>query len=701
MSLDRRTFLQLLSAGAATASLPESIAKALAIPANNKTGTLADVEHIVFMMQENRSFDHYFGTLRGVRGFGDPRAATLHTGKSVFYQPDDVGGYVLPFHPQAPNLGMQFIEDLQHDWTTTHLAWNNGNYDQWVPAKTHLTMAHLQRADIPYHFALADAFTICDGYHCALLGPTDPNRYHMFSGWVGNSGAGGGPVIDNAEAGYTWTTFPEVLEAGGVTWKVYQDIGLGLDADGKWGFTDDAYIGNYGDTSLLYFTAYQNATPGSALYEKARTGTNTAVSGTLFDVFRKDVLANTLPQVSWLVAPEAYSEHPNWPANYGAYYVSEMLNALTANPDVWSKTVFIVVYDENDGFFDHVVPPTPPQGAANGLSNVSITNEIYPGSLENPSGPYGLGARVPMLVISPWSKGGWVNSEVFDHTSLIRFVEKRFGTAKAPLKDPNITAWRTAVSGDLTSCFNFATPNSTKVALPSTAAYAPTDDQRHVSYLPLPPVLQALPVQESGTRPARAVPYTLNVTASANLTSNEISLEFINSGAKAAVFQVRSLSLLQQPRSYTVAPHTHLSDVWTYATVGLEAYNLFVHGPNGFYRAYKGGLIAGTSAFVQATIAYDVANGGVTLTAVNKGTKPCEVQVQDVYNASLTSKVLKAGAKFEQFYNLDKHHGWYDFVIAIVEDSAFRQQLAGHLETGKDSFTDPGIPAKPATSLLG
>jgi phospholipase C len=700
MSLDRRTFLQLLSTSALAASLPESIAKALAIPANNKTGTIADVEHIVFMMQENRSFDHYFGTLRGVRGFGDPRAAVLHTGKSVFYQPDDTGTVTLPFHPGAPNLGMQFLEDLEHDWTTTHLAWNNGNYDQWVPAKTYLTMAHLQRADIPFHYALADSFTICDGYHASLLGPTDPNRYHMFSGWVGNSGAGGGPVIDNTEAGYTWQTFPEVLEAGGISWKVYQDIGLGLDADGKWGNTDDAYIGNYGDNSLLYFDAYQNAAAGSALYEKARTGTNTAVSGTLFDVFRKDVLNNALPQVSYLVAPEAYSEHPNWPANYGAYYVSEMLNALTANPDVWSKTVFIVVYDENDGFFDHMVPPTPPQTAAQGLSNVSITNEIYPGSLGNPSGPYGLGPRVPMLVLSPWSKGGYVNSEVFDHTSLIRFVEKRFGTTKVPLKDPNITAWRSAVCGDLTSCFNFATPNNAKVALPSTAAYAPTDDQRHVSYLPLPPVLQALPVQESGTRPARAVPYTLNVTPSVALTSGEITLEFINSGAKAAVFQVRSLSLLQQPRSYTLAPHTHLSDAWTPAATDLETYNLFVYGPNGFYRTYKGGLIAGTSAFVQGTIAYDVANGSVTLTAVNKGTKQCEVQVQDVYNATMASKVLKAGGKFEQVYSLDKQHGWYDFVLAIVEDSSFRQQLAGHLETGKDSFTDPGIPAKPSASLI-
>ena len=363
MALDRRSFLQLLSTGALAAALPESIAKALSIPANNKTGTIADVEHIVFMMQENRSFDHYFGTLQGVRGFGDPRAVTLSTGKSVFYQPDAeiAAGYVLPFHPPAKDLGLQFLEDLEHDWTTTHVAWNNGSFDQWVPAKTYITMAHLDRTDIPYQYALADAFTVCDAYHASLLGPTDPNRYHMFTGWVGNDGKNGGPVVDNAEAGYSWLTFPEVLEAAGISWKVYQDIGIGLNAAGSYGDTSDAYVGNYGDNSLLYFDQYRSAEPGSPLYEKAVTGTNAAVSGTIFDNFRSDVMANKLPQVSWVVAPEAYSEHPNWPANYGAYYVSEILNALTANPEVWSKTVFIIMYDENDGFFDHVVPPTPPQ----------------------------------------------------------------------------------------------------------------------------------------------------------------------------------------------------------------------------------------------------------------------------------------------------------------------------------------------------
>jgi phospholipase C len=203
MALDRRTFLQLLGTGALAGAFPASIARALAIPARVRTGTIDDVEHVVVMMQENRSFDHYFGTLQGVRGFGDPRAVTLASGQTVFAQPQGAG-YVMPFHPAAPNLGLTFIQDLPHDWTSTQKMWNQGQYDQWIPNKGTTTMAHLVRSDIPYHYALADAFTICDAYHCSLLGPTDPNRYYMWTGWVGNDGSGGGPVVGNEEANYRW-----------------------------------------------------------------------------------------------------------------------------------------------------------------------------------------------------------------------------------------------------------------------------------------------------------------------------------------------------------------------------------------------------------------------------------------------------------------------------------------------------------------
>ncbi len=561
MATDRRTFLKVLTTGALSATFPESIARALQIPANNRTGTIQDVEHIIVLMQENRSFDHYFGTLRGVRGYGDPRAITLPSGKPVWYQPDGES-YVLPFKPSAPNLGLQFIEDLAHDWTSTHAAWNLGTYDQWIPNKTSTTMAHLTRSDIPFHYALADAFTICDAYHCSVLSSTDPNRYYMWTGWFGNNGENGGPVVDNAETGYGWSTYPERLQQAGISWKIYQDIGLGLTQAQEWGYTSDAYIGNYGDNSLLYFHQYQNAAVGSPLANGAKTGTDILQSGTPFDEFRQDVAQGTLPQVSWIVAPEAYTEHPNWPANYGAWYVSQILDALTANPEIWSKTVFLLTYDENDGFFDHVPPPTVPSSEAQGKSTVDTTNEIFPGSSEYAPGPYGMGVRVPMIVISPWSKGGYVASEVFGHTSIIRFIEQRFGPQNSALVEPNITPWRRAVGGDLTSAFNFATPNDAAVPLPSTVAYEPPDDERHPDYYPVPPTVQALPAQETGTRPARPVPYELHVEAGVQQAA--VELTFRNTGKSAAVFQAYGTAgPASGPWTYTVAPNQALSNLWS------------------------------------------------------------------------------------------------------------------------------------------
>ena len=689
MAIDRRSFLQMLSGGAAAAAFPASIARALAIPANNRTGTIDDVEHVVIMMQENRSFDHYFGTLRGVRGFGDPRAVTLPNGNSVFAQP--VGpASVLPFHPGAPNLGMQFIQDLPHDWTSTHIAWNEGRYDQWVPQKGTTSMAHLVRADIPYHYALADAFTICDAYHCSLLGPTDPNRYYMWTGWVGNDGAGGGPVVDNAEAGYSWGTYPERLQAAGVSWKIYQDIGLGLGAAGTYGDTKDAYIGNYGDNSLLYFNQYRTAAVGTPLYEKAVTGTNVAVSGGLFDQFKQDCLDNKLPSVSWVVAPEAYTEHPNWPANYGAWYVSQVLDALTANPEVWSKTVFLVTYDENDGFFDHVVPPTVPPTSALGLSTVETTNEIFPGSSEYPEGPYGMGVRVPMIVISPWSKGGYVNSQVFDHTSMIRFIEKRFGPSKAALQESNITPWRRAVGGDLTSAFNFATPNTAVAMLPSTTAYAPPDNARHPDYVPVPPLVQAIPVQETGTRPAKALPYSLEVEGSVDAANAQLELRFVNSGKAAAVFQVRSLGGVQAPWSYTVGEGADVTDTLAFAKLALGAYDFSVYGPNGFLRTFKGDQ---KQPALEVSNSFDARRQTFTVRVRNTGDKSVPVTVRDGYANESVGLTLKAGGEWEKTWATEHSYGWYDLSVTSAGDKAYERRFAGHLENGRDSRTDPLIAA--------
>ncbi|HKV61939.1 MAG TPA: phospholipase C, phosphocholine-specific [Candidatus Acidoferrum sp.] len=689
MSTNRRDFLKLAGTAAASAAFP-SISRALAIPAHDRTGTLHDVEHVVILMQENRAFDHYFGTLRGVRGFGDPRAVKLPTGKSVFHQPDATNpdGFVLPFRPDASNLGLKFLEDTPHDWTGTHAAWNSGTYDQWVPHKGTTSMAYLTRNDIPFHYALADAFTVCDAYHCSLLGPTDPNRYHMWTGWVGNDGSGGGPVIDNAELGYGWSTYPERLDQAGVSWKIYQDAGAGLDAADFWGWGSNAYIGNYGDNSLLYFFQYQNAPNNSSLAEKARTGTNISQNGTLFDIIRQDVLANQLPQVSWIVAPEAYTEHGNWPANFGAWYVSQMLDALTANPEVWSKTVLFYMFDENDGFFDHIVPPTPPMSRAQGISTVGTTNELFNGAPSYPAssftpGPYGLGVRVPMIVISPWSKGGWVNSQVFDHTSLIRFVERRFGVA-----EPNITEWRRTVTGDLTSALDFDSPNSKVVELPDTSAYQATNQNRYPDYVPVVPTNQALPGQEPGTRPARALPYELHVSGEVEASEGGIKLSFRNTGKAGAAFHVRSGDGKTGPWTYTLGAGDEASD--TLETSGATSYDYSVYGPNGFLRTFVGSL-GRDGAKVSVNAIYEKEWEGVALVIRNHGSSAEKVTIHDAYSGKTHTHNVHPHDGISYVGDLHKSFGWYDFTVSVESDASFQRQLAGHVETGRHSMSDPAI----------
>jgi phospholipase C len=686
---DRRTFLKLLGSGAFAVSLPPSIVRALAVPAHNRTGTINDVEHIVVLMQENRSFDHYFGTLRGVRGFADPHAVKLPSGRPVWNQPNGAGE-LLPFRPDVPDVGMSFLPDPPHGWNDTHAAWNGGRHDQWVPNKGIDTMTFHTRSDIPFQYALADAFTICDAYHCSLLGPTDPNRYHLWTGWVGNDGAAGGPVITNAEAGYDWSTYPERLERAGISWKVYQDIGVGLTAEGSWGWTgDQPYIGNYGDNSLLYFHQYQNAMPGNPLADKAKVGTNIANQGTMFDMFRADVQSGNLPQVSWIVAPEAYSEHPNWAADFGAWYVSQFVDILASNPDVWSKTVLFLNYDEEGGFFDHMVPPTPAPSADFGGSTVDIVNGIFPGTADHPAGPYGLGMRVPLLVISPWSKGGWVNSQVFDHTSVLRFIEARFAGGNGDLIETNITPWRRAVVGDLTSAFDFATPNTRRVRLPDTSSFAPKDTLRHDDLDLIPPSNQALPAQEHGIRPARALPYVLHAQAVVDTTTGSVRLDFSNTGKAAVVFHVRSANSQDAPRSYTVEAHKQLSGTWTIAG-GSPGYELSVYGPNGFFRGFKGGA-SPDRATLGIRTNYIGGLSTITLSITNRSPRSAAVSIVDGYAGKDAKTKLPPGRSWIWFLSASRFFGWYDLTVTVADDPGFEYRLAGHIESGRDSASDPAM----------
>ena len=682
--LNRRRFLQLSAAGAAGTAisqmLGQSIARAASIPANRATGSIKDVEHVIVFMQENRAFDHYFGTLKGVRGFSDPHPAVLPSGKSTFWQNNGTRD-VLPYHPTAPNLGMQFMEDLDHSWKMTHEAFNAGKYDMWLPAKSEATMAFYDRGDIPFHFALADAFTVCDQYHCSVLGPTDPNRYYMFTGGDDPFRRGGGPDLWNGENGYWWTTYPEELEKAGVSWKVYQDIGEGLDPAHYEGWTGNPYIGNYGDNSLLYFTQYQNATPGTPLYDKARTGTN-LLNGhdDLFRIFREDVTGGTLPQVSYIVAPEAYTEHSNWPPNYGAWYTANILDILTSNPDVWSRTALFFMYDENDGFFDHIVPPHPNTPQIPGASTVTTDGEWYDGSptvygSKDVPGQFGLGVRVPMIVVSPWSMGGWVCSETFDHTSVVRFLEARFGVAS-----PSITPWRRAVCGDLTSAFDFSAKGGAVPALPDTAGYKPADQNRHPSYVPTPPATNVMPQQEKGTRPSRALGYALDVDAA--VIGGTLTAHWANHGTAGAHVQVRSNELAAGPYSYTIGAGANLEASWSLS----PQYDVHMHGPNGWYRRLAGTTAA---ADIRVGVTADGAAAHARFRIENAGSTRTRLTLSDAYGQGTQTLSLNPGQA--RTVVVPTEGGWYDLTLTSSADPQLIRVLAGRLENAGPLTSDPQL----------
>ena len=425
------------------------------------SASLSDIKHIVILMQENRSFDHYFGTLSGTRGFSDPAVPKNTNGIPVFdqygFQPGsgpDADGFLQPFHllNNPPSENGEDTNDIAHDWVTQHDSWNGGKLDSFVTAHIKadgtengpVTMGYFTRNELAFYYALADAFTICDGYHCSVLGPTDPNRIMAISASIDPSGSHGGPVLTTASnrVGMTgklnWETMPEALLKAGVSWKVYNDptgiLGLGV---------------------LSYFKNYTNPFSLTGLELIAR-GLTPNFPGD----FESDVKGGKLPSVSWIVPPLAECEHPAAPPEWGEHLVQQILNILVSNPDVWAQTVFIVNYDENGGFFDHVPPPAAPAGTAGEYLAGSL-----PSSAGGIAGPIGLGFRTPALVISPFSAGGYKYSGTLDHTSTLRLIETRFGV---PV--PNLSAWRRSVTGDFTGALNLTSPPVSKVpALPSTS----------------------------------------------------------------------------------------------------------------------------------------------------------------------------------------------------------------------------------------
>ncbi len=784
-----------------------------------------DAEHVVILMQENRSFDHCYGSLRGVRGFNDPRTVQLSDGNPVWLQSNGKGDTYAPFRLNIKDTKATWMSSLPHSWTDQVDARAQGKHDGWLEAKPSgnrqyaampLTMGFYNRRDIPFYYALADAFTVCDQNFCSSLTGTTPNRLYLWSGTIREEPSMNAKAnIRNSDVEYaseaSWTTFPERLEENGISWKVYQNeisLATGLDREAEdWlaNFTDNplewfkqyhvrysrahrAYL-EATEKSLLSEIARLEASPQRAkaelarkredlqavrsdlktwsaanferlpareknLHQKAFTtnaadpdyrelakltykdgGVERTMSvprGDVLKQFRDDVRERKLPTVSWIVAPSKFSDHPGSPW-YGAWYLSETLDILTQNPEVWKKTIFILCYDENDGYFDHVPPFTPPAPNRPGTGKVSTgidtSVEYVTAQQEGASGrtgPIGLGFRVPLVIASPWSRGGYVCSQVFDHTSILQFLEKLLShKTSRPIRETNISAWRRAVCGDLTSVFK--PYNGEKVPLPTPVereSFLGSIHQAQFKDLPAGfkkltaaeqeqarqniRMLAAMPRQEKGGRPSCALPYELSVDGALSADGKKFVIRFAADrqlfGARAAgaPFHVyapgKSKSLaggmeVCRNWAYAVLPGDRISDEWPLADFEGGKYHLRVHGPNGFFREFQG-----TAADPRLEIS--LGNGPeqeAGLRLVHKGTNaPVKLIVESLRYGSISREVQvgKAGEAYSPrsvTLDLKKSFGWYDFKITAPDFPNFAQRYAGRVETGQESYSDPAL----------
>ncbi|MGC5394910.1 phosphocholine-specific phospholipase C [Streptomyces sp. DT20] len=688
-----------LGAAAAGSLLPPSLQAAIAAQPAHAAGSggrdgLGAIKHVVILMQENRSFDHYFGTLRGVRGFGDRNAVELPSGKPVFEQPGPLGTSVLPFPvrgaAETQKKDLQYIGALDHSWSGGGKAWAGGWMNGWVSAKTAATMAYYDRRDIPLHYELADTFTVCDAYHSSIHSSTSPNRNHLWSGKTGNEPNGKRAVGNDAydegtHPGYDWGTYAERLEKAGRSWRTYTEWENFTDNQIEFFATFKAVarkvLAKTGGHTYMesFYSAVRDADAagrerlfglleeGVATLDKAERrlferALRRVETGTLADEFAKDVAAGTLPEVSYLVPSAVDSEHPSVSSPvHSATIVYKVLDALGKHPDVWRHTAVIINYDENDGFFDHVPPP---------VASPEVTEEQWEGK------PTGLGMRVPMLVVSPWTIGGYVCSEVFDHTSVIRFLERWTG-----VKEPNIGDWRRTVTGDLTSAFDFSRARR-RPETERPGAIPPFSGR----WSPIPPLVQHMPVQEPGTRPARALPYQPDAQAKA--VDGAVRVALSNTGRSSAHFV-----LYPYAGEFPVPQHRDVKGTtqWTVPVTG-PAYRFTVTGPNGFRREFAGSAKDGAPAEVASRV--DARERDLHLTLRNTGRTALTFRVRprgyveeaDLRDWTRTVKV-KPGRSRTVVHSAADAHGWYDLDVTVDGDDAFRRRLMGHIENGRASVS--------------
>ncbi|MBC7631734.1 phosphocholine-specific phospholipase C [Aeromicrobium sp.] len=693
---------QVLKAGgavlAAGSLLPASVHQAMA--ASPRRGGLRAVEHVILLMQENRSFDHYYGRLRGVRGYGDRHLLRQRDGSSVLAQKVAAGtgegvAHVLPFSLREaavaagrPVGDIQYLDALPHGFTDATDAWSKGWWDRWVPAKGKASMTYYDRADVPLQYELSETFTTLDAYHCSVFGSTNPNRNYFWTGTTGHEPDSVKRAVSNAaysydHAGYSWTTYPERLEAAGVSWQIYQEwdnftdnaveyftpfkrIGTKMLAHvtGTYRTTEEFYDSLHGKSSAeqdallaqLETGRAKLSPPERGLFDKAMYRSR---PGTMLERFGADVKADTLPTVTWLVPPAALSEHPSVSTPVGsANLIYDLLDVVASDRETWASSAVLLNFDENDGFFDHVPPPVAPRPASGN------DDDWYDGR------PVGLGPRVPMTIVSPWTVGGFVDSSVADHTSTIRFLEAVTGVA-----EPNISQWRRRICSDLTTAFDWdGHARRPEVTLPGPVPKA-IDRWR-----PEPPADQDVPTQERGRRPARPLPYQPSVSAS--VERGQLALVLANGGRQAL--------------SFTVYPYTGgpADPVFVPVERGREQlrvepldgrWDLAVQGPNGFWCELAGSL-AGRAAGVDVRASARPWRSGLALELVNGSRHAVSLLLEPGdYSGQRRLVRLRPGGREDLPWPTDR--GWHDIQITSPDDDSFRRRLTGRVETGRPTLT--------------
>ncbi len=282
---------------------------------------------------------------------------------SNYSQPDGRGGTVKPHHFSSPTP-----TNIDHTWRSIHSEWKHGAMDGFFTTNGSGALGYYDGSDLAYYYALADSFTLCGNYFCSVLGPTVPNRLALMAGTAG------GNLTDHLDAGsLDYPTIVDLLAASHVSWKCY-NLGRGTGSTPA--------LTHY---NALNFFKKWHSDPRLQFKEKD---------------YKEDLLAGTFPQVSFLITEGGISEHPPENILKGQQKMAQVIGDLMASR-AWKNSVLFLTWDEGGGFFDHVAPPQ--------------------------MDAYGLGFRVPMLIISPYARRGYVSGQLYEHSSILKFIERRFG----------------------------------------------------------------------------------------------------------------------------------------------------------------------------------------------------------------------------------------------------------------------------------